>query len=61
MTGIKAWMAAEEFDKTEPAEFYVAGARGWGDPLLNSLRARQRGSLEEDRLYPTPEALQIEE
>ena len=58
---MKSWMAAEEPDNTEPVSFYVAGARGWGDPLLAALRSRQRAGLEEDRLYPTPEALQVED
>jgi hypothetical protein len=61
MTGLKAWMAVEEPDDTEPVSFYVAGARGWGDPKLKELRARQRSGLEEDCLCPTPEALQIED
>ena len=62
MTGISQWLAAEEPDRTEPAQFYVAGAKGWGDPALNGLKVRQRGLVEEEpRLYPTLDALLIEE
>ncbi len=61
MTSLSAWMAAEQLDPTEPVSFFVAGAKGWGDPQLAMLRQRQQDGLEEDRLYPTPEALQIED
>ena len=61
MTTLSQYLSAEEPDYTEEASFYVAGAKGWGDPYLRWLRSRVRESAtSEERLYPTLEAQEDE-
>lgn len=49
MTMISQHLRAEQFDKTEPAAFYVPGAEGWNDIRCQFAGGRKPSTDAEDQ------------